>query len=58
MGVRGLSPQGRKFFKKFIENCHVKLKILITFKNIMHFCVDLDTNIRIIENSMRPGVRG
>ena len=46
MVVRGADPSmGERFFKKFIEFGHVKLKNKSIFINFMIFCEDLDRNI-------------
>ena len=49
-------PEGRKMFRKFVVIDNVKF---IDFTKIACiFCTDLDKNIRIIENFIRPGGSG
>ena len=60
MGVRGWSPpEGWNLFNKFAEIGNVKFKIFIHLTKISWiFCMDMDWNLRIVENSLRPGGSG
>ena len=56
MGSSGAEPtKDRKVFKKFVEIGIGKIKNESLIRNCMNFCADLDKNIRIIENCIRPG---
>ena len=50
-------PKGRKNFKQFVEIGNVKLRNFHHFKECMNFLRGFGKNIRIIENSLRPGAR-
>ena len=53
MGGSGAEPpEGRKIFRKFVEIGNVKFNNLTKIAGI--FCTELDKNIRIIENFIRP----
>ena len=49
-------PEGRKIFRKFVEIDNVKFNKFSKIAWI--FYTELDKNIRIIENIIRPGGSG
>ena len=56
-GARGAEPtEGRKKFRKFVGIGKVKFNNFTKIEWI--FCPELDKNIRIIKNFMRPGGAG
>ena len=55
-GSGGGAPEGRKKFRKFVEIGNVKFNNLTKVAWI--FCTELDKNLWIIENFIRPGGSG